>query len=279
MKAQKAIACTFAVLLAAVPCRWLAADRAAADATELVAISISREIAAADGTFTATVYLDELPETGLNAMEFAVAYDSAFLSISDVELLYDTGADDVEASVNPDLAGTVFLSENTGSELRIRWATALTNTDYWLQEERAFFTISGTVSEDAAPNSCSALCLVPANRETYDGSGEINPRIIAGYVDEEGEAHNCETALTDGVIWIPRDETGVTTPGDVNLDGAVTVSDAVELHRLISETQLLGAAAYANADLELDGVFTIADVTLILQALSDQAEGTAVGIQ
>lgn len=279
MKAQKAVACIFAGLLAAVPCRWLAADKAAADATELVAISISREIAAADGTFTATVYLDELPETGLNAMDFAVAYDPAFLSISDVELLYDTGADDAEASVNPELAGTVFLCEDTGSELRIRWATALTNTDYWLQEERAFFTISGTVGENAEPNSCSALCLVPASRETYEGSGEINTLIIAGCVDEEGLSYNCETALTDGAIWVPSDETGVTTPGDVNLDGAVTVSDAVELHKLIAEEQTLGAAAYANADLELDGVFTIADVTLILQSLSSQAEDTVLVIQ
>lgn len=276
MKAQKAIACVFASLLAVIPLRWLGTDKAAADATDPVAISISREIASADGAFTATIYLDELPETGLCAMDFAIAYDPAILSISNVELLYDTGADDAEAAVNPDLAGTVFTHEDTGSEIRIRWATALKNDDYWLKEERAFFTVSGTVSPEAEPNTCSELRLVPASRETFDGSGEINTWIIAGYVDEEGNTYNCETALTDGAVWVPRDETGVTTPGDVNLDGAVTVSDAVEMLLLVTEEQALGAAAYANADLESDGVLTIADVTLILQSLISQAENTVL---
>lgn len=274
MKAQKAVACIFAGLLTAVPVRLLCADKAAANVTELVAVSISREIAATDGTFTATVYLDELPETGLCAMDFAIAYDPTVLSISDVELLYDTGADDAEAAVNPDLEGTVFVHENTGSEIRIRWATALKNADYWLQEERAFFTISGTVDPTVPPNSCSALCLVPASRETYEGSGVINTLIVAGYVDEDGNTFNCDTALTDGVVWTPSDESGATTLGDVNLDGAVTVSDAVELHKLVNEKQALGAAAYANADLESDGMFTVNDVTLILQSLYEQAENT-----
>lgn len=275
MKAQKAVICIGAGLLAAVPLRSICAEQAAADATDIVAVSISREIAAMDGVFTATVYLDELPETGLNAMDFAITYDPTILTVTDVELLYDTGADKAEAAVNPDLENTVFRYEDTGNELRICWNTALTNADYWLQEERAFFTISGTLAETVEPSSCAELCLAPASRETYEGSGVINTLVIAGYVDENGNTFNYETAFTDGVVWKPSDESGVTIRGDVNLDGATTISDAINLYKVVTEEQPLCAAAYVNADLEPDGVFTVTDVTLILQSLQQQAENIA----
>ncbi len=274
MKAQKAVICISAGLLAAVPLRLIRAEQAAADTTDIVAVSISREISDTDGVFSATVYLDELPETGLNAMDFAVTYDPTVLTITNVELLYDTGADDAEAAVNPDLENTVFRYEDTGTELRICWNTALTNADYWLQEERAFFTISGTLAETVEPCSCTELCLAPASRETYEGSGIINTLVVAGYVDENGNTFNYETAFADGVVWKPRDESGITMPGDVNLDGAVTVSDAINLHKMVLEEQPLCAAAYVNADLESDGSYTVADVTLILQSLQKQAEDT-----
>lgn len=275
MKAQKAAICISAGLMAAVPLRLICAEQAAADTTDIVAVSISREIATVDGVFTATVYLDELPTTGLNAMDFAITYDPTILTVTDVELLYDTGADKAEAAVNPDLENTVFRYEDTGNELRICWNTALTNPDYWLQEERAFFTISGTLAETVEPNSCAELCLAPASRETYEGSGVINTLVVAGYVDENGNTFNYETAFTDGLVWKPRDESGVTIRGDVNLDGAMTISDAINLYKVVTEEQPLCAAAYVNADLEPDGLLTAADVTLILQSLQQQAENTA----
>ena len=275
MKAQKAAICISAGLMAAVPLRLICAEQAAADTTDIVAVSISREIATVDGVFTATVYLDELPTTGLNAMDFAITYDPTILTVTDVELLYDTGADKAEAAVNPDLENTVFRYEDTGNELRICWNTALTNPDYWLQEERAFFTISGTLAETVEPNSCAELCLAPASRESYEGSGVINTLVVAGYVDENGNTFNYETAFTDGLVWKPRDESGVTIRGDVNLDGAMTISDAINLYKAVTEEQPLCAAAYVNADLEPDGLLTAADVTLILQSLQQQAENTA----
>lgn len=275
MKAQKAAICISAGLMAAVPLRLICAEQAAADTTDIVAVSISREIATVDGVFTATVYLDELPTTGLNAMDFAITYDPTILTVTDVELLYDTGADKAEAAVNPDLENTVFRYEDTGNELRICWNTALTNPDYWLQEERAFFTISGTLAETVEPNSCAELCLAPASRETYEGSGVINTLVVAGYVDENGNTFNYETAFTDGLVWKPRDESGATIRGDVNLDGAMTISDAINLYKAVTEEQPLCAAAYVNADLEPDGLLTAADVTLILQSLQQQAENTA----
>gem|GEM_PF-749062 len=245
--------------------------------TETAAITVNTVAADTNGTFTATVYLDELPDTGLCALDFAIAYDSAVLTISDVELLYDTGAEAAEILVNPDFAGTVFTYEDIGGELRIRWATGLRNRDYWLCEEQAFFTVSGTFSEQAEPGCCETLRIVPATRETYTGSGEINTVIVAGYLDDEGNSHNCETRLKDGAVWNPLDETGATMYGDINLDGQITTSDAVFMHRALSEQDALCAASYANADCEFDRVFSIADVTLMLRVLKGEQEVSALG--
>ena len=251
---------------------------AEASDADVVAITVDTVIADADRRFTATVYLDELPDTGICAPDFAIAYDPAVLTIDNVELLYDTGADAAEALVDPTLAGTVFHYEDIGGELQVRWATALRDCDYWLRDEQAFFTVSGVFSEQAEFGSCGTLRIVPATRETYSGSGEINTVIAAGYLDGEGNSHNCETRLTDGAVWYALDETGATMYGDVNCDGRLTAEDASLLQQVIAEQITLGsAAAYANADCEFDGVLSIADVTLMLQVINGEQEAAVLG--
>ena len=281
MKAQKAagqmIVGVCAGLLAAVLPGMHCPVCSAEETADTAAISVGTVIAEADGSFSVNVSLDRLPDTGLNAMDFAVAYDPAVLTVSDITLLYDTGADAAEAAVDPSLAGTVFQWEIAGGEIRIRWATALVNPDYWLKEEGAFFTISGTVNADAAPGTHCAMQLVPAGRDSETGSDLYQKEIIAGYLDEKGGVHSCRTELTDGHIWTLLDETGATRYGDINLDGVRSVADAVMMHRAVAEDLALGAAAYANADCEFDGVLTIADVTLMLRVLNGQTEAAVLG--
>lgn len=271
MKAQKAIACILSGVLAAASLRGIVRLTADAEGTDLAAVSISTVTAGEDGSFTTTVNLDTLPTTGLCALDFAVAYDSAALKISGIKLLYDTGAQAAETAINPDLEDTVFTYEDTGSEIRLRWATALKNADYWLRETRPLVEISGTMYTDT-PQNRSALRIIPASRETSKDSGVANKTIVLGYVDAQGKTYNCESKLTDGLVWRP-DENSVTMYGDLNLDGKIEVTDAVLLHRLLNEEMLtLGAAAYANADCEQDGLLTIADVTLILQILQQNED-------
>ncbi len=274
MKAQKAIACLLAGTLAAAS-KGLCLFGAGANAADLAAISISTVIAGEDGSFVTTVNLDTLPETGLCAMDFAVAYDSAALDISKIELLYDTGAEDAEKRVSPDFEGTVFSCEDIGGEIRVRWATALKNADYWLREERPLLQISGTMHTDTSQN-WSRLRLIPATRETFEGSGVQNTTIVAGYVDSNGKTYNCKTMLTDGVVWRVLED-GVTMRGDLNMDARLTISDAVMVYKLVNEQELtLGAAAYANADCKPDGLLTMADVALILQNLEREPEDAAL---
>lgn len=268
MKAQKAaVICMLAGCLAY---QTPAAAFAAAAAEEPEAV-FAAEIAAAevDGHFTAAVLLEKLPETGLCAAEFAVAYDAAALTVTDVKLLYDTGAQWAESLVHPDLNGTVFSYELREGMIWVRWATGLTDAAYWLREERPLLAVSGVLKDTVPAGTRTELRIVPA-----DGDA-ANAEITAGYLDENGTAHYCRTEAKNGAVWMPIDETGATMYGDVNMDGECTLADAVMLHRVIAEELALSAAAYANADCELDGLLTLGDVTLILRNLMQTAEDKA----
>lgn len=269
MKAQKAAAAVLTAGFVAycasgtVPLRATAAEK-----QPRTALTLDRTAADTDGHFTATLSLDELPETGLCALEFAIKYDTAALGITDVKLLYDTGAQKAEERANPKLAGTVFQYEDRDGLLWIRWATAL-DAEYWLRTEQAFFTVSGTLKGDMPKGTAAELKLVSAAGDAADAV------IAAGYLDADGTTHCCETAVQNGTVWKPIDETGATMYGDIDLDGKRTMTDAVMMHRAIAEELALSAAAYANADCESDGMLTMSDVTLMLRFMEHDLEDNA----
>ena len=277
MKAQKAVSGLLAVSVASAillsRAGFIAECADAAETPQYAGFSVERTGADSNGVFTANVYLDNVPDTGLAAVDFAIAYDPAAITISNVTLLYDTGAEDAEAAMDPKLRGTVFTYEKAEGELRIRWATVL-DQEYWLKDSCAFFSVRGEVDPKAVkPGSKTELHIVPAHRE---GAGD-NPTVTAGYMDEKGTPITFETRLSDGAVWMPVNEAGATMYGDVDLDGTLSIADAVLLERAVAEDKALCAAAYANADCEFDGELTITDVTLILQVLSDEADAAALG--
>ena len=272
MKAQKAAGKTVVSILACAGLVSLFGEAAAFDTEDMngfTAISVDTVIVAEDGSFTASVRLDKLPDSGLNALEFAIAYDPAVLSISKVELLYDTGAQNAEDFAKLEMP--VFTYEDLDGRLWIRWGTGLVNADYWLTKEQAFLTVSGTLSDQIPAGGSTELRIVPAAGETAQAE------IAAGYVDADGKTHYCKTTVQNGAVWRPIDETGATMYGDVNLDGQRTVSDAVLMHRAVAEEISLNAAAYANADCEFDGQLTIADVMLMLRFLDRGIKADALG--
>jgi len=278
MKARKAAAVGMAAVSAAFCLLRQPERNALATETEpSAAISIETVTSAEDGTFCARVYLDELPESGLSALEFAVGYDEAALRITDAELLYDTGAQAAETRIHPDLAGTVFTCDYREGTLQVRWGTALMNPEYWLREEQALLTLRGTVTDAMHPGDHCQLRLLPANVITADGREMPDTDITAGYLDEKGNAYRCAVRIEDGAVWVPIDAAGATMYGDINLDGRLSVEDAVLLLKVIAEEESLCAAAYANADCESDDMLTMADVTLMLQVLSHDLEATALG--
>ncbi|MBQ8920989.1 MAG: hypothetical protein IJ060_02375 [Oscillospiraceae bacterium] len=280
MKARKAAAVGTAAVFAAFSLLTQPERNACASESErpAAAISIETVTSAEDGTFSARVYLDELPESGLSALEFAVEYDNAALRITEAELLYDTGAQGAESGLHPGLAGTVFTCDSREGKLQVRWGTALMNPEYWLREERALLTLRGTVTDAMHPGDHCQLCLAPADvMDLATGTMKPDAEISAGYLDEEGNAYRCAVRIEDGAVWVPIDETGATMYGDLNLDGQITVDDVVLLLKVIAEEESLCAAAYANADCESDNLLSMADVTLMLRVLSFDPEATALG--
>jgi hypothetical protein len=270
MKAQKAAVVSLLAGCIAYSISGLAALGISAEETSpAAAFAVDTVAADTDGHFTAAVLLENLPEAGLCAAEFALAYDAAALEITDIELLYDTGAQKAEEKAQLGL-GPVFSYEDTGSEVRVRWGTAL-GADYWLKEERAFFTVSGILKDKLPKGTKTELRLVPAAGDT------ANAVIAAGYVDAEGSAHYCDVTVRNGAVWKPVDETGATMYGDLNLDGKREIADVVMMYRAMSEELALSAAAYANADCEANGVLTIGDVTLMLRFLNGETEDTTLG--
>ena len=109
MKAQKAAAAVLTAGFAAycfsgtVP---LCAD--AAEKQPRTALVLERTAADTDGNFTVTLLLDELPETGLCTLEFAIEYDTAALGDLDVKLLYDTGAQKSGRTCEPQACRNCF---------------------------------------------------------------------------------------------------------------------------------------------------------------------------
>jgi len=274
MKAQKAIACAAAAVLgfAAMP----EGRSCAAGEQPAAVISVTSAATDADGHFETEICLDELPASGLSALEFAVSYDPAALSITDAELLYDTGAQKAEILAHVERDGTVFSKEIREGSLRIRWGTAM-NSDYWLKEARPFVRISGTAADSMQPGSRAELEIKPAPIMTTDGTEIPGTAIAAGYFDSENRICPVTVSVKKGLIWKPLDETGMTVYGDLNLDGAVTMADAVMLHQAVAERLALSAAAYANADCEADDVLTIGDVTLMLRVLAGERDAVALG--
>lgn len=277
MKAQKAVSGFLAATVASAALLsrpgFIAECADAAESPQYAGFSVERTGADVNGAFTAAVYLDNVPDSGLAAVDFAIAYDPAAITISSVTLLYDTGADAAEAAMDPKLKGTVFTYVKAEGELQIRWATVL-DQEYWLKESCAFFSVRGTVNPEAVSRgSKTELHIVPAHRE---GAGD-QPTVTAGYMDEEGTPITFETRLEDGAVWMPVNDAGATMYGDVDLDGTLGISDAVLLQRAVAEEAALCAAAYANADCESDGELTITDATLILQVLSGEADAAVLG--
>ena len=275
MKAQKAAIISAAAVvlsLAAAPAQQVSA----AGEQPVAVISVTSAAADTEGHFETEICLDELPETGLSALEFAVSYDPAALSITDAELLYDTGAQKAEILAHVERDGMVFTEEKSEGLLRIRWGTAM-DSDYWLKDACPFVRISGTTADSMQPGARTELEIVPAPIMTADGTEIPGTAIAAGYHDSKNRIYPVTVSVKKGLVWKPSDETGATVYGDLNLDGAVTLADAVMLHQAVAERLALSAAAYANADCEADDVLTIGDVTLMLRVLEGELDAVALG--
>lgn len=249
-------------------------------ADETVQISVSKATAEAGGQFTVDVSLADIPAAGIQACNFSLKYDSSVLKIDSITAgaLTETGAADKDASA-ASLPNFNYFAENEGL-ISLMWSTSLDDASYWLKGEGTFCTISGTVADNAAPGEY-AISIVPTERETYTNSGVTNNIIDCGYM-KDGAKVIYQVSTADGSVTIPGKAATTTTAtpsvtttvkagdgkylkGDANVDGNVTVSDAVAIIQSVGNKDKYGLTDQGKINGDVDGVpgITANDALLI----------------
>lgn len=297
MKAKRTIACVAALAMLA-----SSAVSFSASAANAVTLKVGEATAQASESFTVDVSVKDVPATKINVLDFALSYDSSALTIESVKLgpAGDTASGDSTASEAP-----ILSSKITTNAVNISWSTGLDSAS-WIAEEGVVFTITGTVNADAADGKYP-IQIQPIDRETYPGSGEKNSKVLVGYVygtdsatyevnAEDGfvevtskgettttttttttvttdpEQPGTSTTTTASTTAKPGSDTNLPNPdvlyGDVNVDGKVSLVDAVMLNKAVADVVTLGDAARANADCNVDKEINGTDAIILLQFLS-----------
>lgn len=293
MKAKRTIACVAALAMLA-----SSAVSFSASAANAVTLKVGEATAQASESFTVDVSVKDVPATKINVLDFALSYDSSALTIESVKLgpAGDTASGDSTASEAP-----ILSSKITTNAVNISWSTGLDSAS-WIAEEGVVFTITGTVNADAADGKYP-IQIQPIDRETYPGSGEKNSKVLVGYVygtdsatyevnaedgfvevTSKGETTTTTTVTTDpeqpgtstttttSTTAKPGSDTNLPNPdvlyGDVNVDGKVSLVDAVMLNKAVADVVTLGDAARANADCNVDKEINGTDAIILLQFLS-----------
>jgi len=176
------------------------------------------------------------------------------LGVSNGNLLwFEQAVSDENGAVSVNYAGEVFA---------VRAMYSIANAEYTVPE----LAYDGTEKEIFPTVNANGKTLTEGEDYWVSGSytgtdGGVYSILLEGTGDYFGE--KTLTYIIDGK------ETATLT-GDVDLNGAVTITDAVLLMRLVNEDSAVPVAySWANADTDSDGMLTIADVTTLLQALSE----------
>nr|AIZ97775.1 scaffoldin C [Ruminococcus flavefaciens] len=240
-----------------------------AAAGETVQISVGKASAEVGSKFSVDVSLADIPSSGIQALDFAITYDSSALTIDSVEAgaLINKGVDkaDLSASLSPCFESSINKTEGYVSLI---WSTATDDASYWLKGNGVYCTINGTVAS-GAKNGTYDLKITPIERETFYGSKKSNATIGCGY-ESNGKPVKLDVKTSDGSVTVGKIETTTTTivtqgptatkRGDANCDGEVDMSDIVLIMQSLANPNKYGvngsdehhitAVGEANADVD-----------------------------
>lgn len=220
-----------------------------AAAGETVQISVGTANVKAGETFSVDVSLADIPSSGIQGLDFAVAFDNSIITINSVEpgALISKSADssDQTSSLTPLFEADIKQKDGT---IDLVWST-VGDSSYWLKGDGVFCTITGTVSSSAQTGTESPLEIKPVKRETFVGSGVENTTIGCGYEKDADTVVQYEVKLTNGSVKIGEDVTtqpttdsqpSVTLKGDANCDGTVDLADAVLIMQSLANPNKFG---------------------------------------
>nr|AEV59433.1 scaffoldin C [Ruminococcus flavefaciens] len=244
MKTKKVVVGALAAMLSLSVCS-LAPVVAAG---ETVQISVGKTNAEAGAEFSVDVSLADIPSSGIQALDFAVTYDSKVLTITSAEqgTLINKSAEtaDKSAALSPLFESSINSKEGFVSMI---WSTSTDDASYWLKGDGVFCTIKGTVASGAASGAVADLKIVPIDRETYAGSGSPNGDIGCGY-EKDGKPVKLATSVDNGSVTVGKVVTTTTTTkpaedivrGDANCDGTVDMGDAVLIMQSLANPNKYG---------------------------------------
>lgn len=187
-------------------------------------------------------------------------------------LLYATSSEATEVVFNP--SGYVEISGvDTDYTINMVFNEGYYDTDWYefevtgdnidtvvMQQVEGGYTLSATsldgVTASANNDNVSAtVSFTTEYTEVY--LYEIDERTIGVAVDTDGDG-TYETPIA-------QSETADVTYGDINLDGAITLSDVVIMNKAISGTVTLNDEATANADVNEDNQVDASDTLTLLK--------------
>nr|AEV59343.1 scaffoldin C [Ruminococcus flavefaciens] len=242
MKTKKVVVGALAAMLSLSVCS-LAPVVAAG---ETVQISVGKTNAEAGAEFSVDVSLADIPSSGIQALDFAVTYDSKVLTITKVEqgALVNKSAEtaDKSAALSPLFESSINSTEGFVSMI---WSTSTDDASYWLKGDGVFCTIKGTVASGATSGAVADLKIVPINRETYAGSGSPNGDIGCGY-EKDGKPVKLATSVDNGSVTVGKVVTTTEKPtekivtGEGNCDGTVDMGDAVLIMQSLANPNKYG---------------------------------------
>lgn len=215
-----------------------------AAAGETVQISVGKTTAEVGGTFSVDVSLADLPSSGVQAIDFAVTYDSSAIKIDSVDagaLLKGSDSADPTASLAPLFEGSV---NNDKGYVSLIWSTSTDDSSYWINGNGVFCTINGTVLSGAKDNTTYDLKITPIKRENFDNSPDTNDVIGCGY-ESNGKPVRLDVSTTDGSVKVGKEEVTTTTGkatlrGDANCDDGVDMADIVLIMQSLANPNKYG---------------------------------------
>lgn len=258
MKSTRLIAGTMALILAGIGCG------VSANAADTISISGSKEEAAAGEEFAIDVSLAGVPSTGINALEFAIKYDSSVVTVTGVEegSIAKTGSDEQEKDVSASAPSFDTNIEDAGV-IDVLWTTG-TESNYWIKKDGTFLTIKGTVNSNAKAGDKSEFEVVAIDRPLYQDSTDKNTDIVLSAVTE-GSSTDYSAKLTSGELTVGS-STSETTTSSVEDTTAADTTTAAE------STTSSGESKVFLGDVDGNGSCTIADAVYLNRALAGSVE-------
>lgn len=241
----------------------------ASAADNTVKISASNVNANAGSEFEIDVSLSDIPETGIQGIDFAVTYDSSLVSIQKVEAgpLTKTGADDNIDGL-PIFGGSI--AKEKSAVLACFAVESSNDPSYYMQNEGVMFTITGKVLDDAKDGSVAEFNIIPTPRKNNDKTDVDNSNIWIGYDSNPDDLISdfvlYDTEIINGSVTIGNGSAS-TIKGDVNIDDVVDVADVVAIASYVGNAKgnPLEPQGIINGDVHNSGDGLTASDALLLQ--------------